>query len=97
MASGQNEMSVGFECKRKHQSSPLRQDDLPFPSGQELGVFGIPMDPGSFHALGETGGHDAAIDQEEIHMFGSFPQTEFEDQSINYLEQEAEAQRNQSL
>jgi hypothetical protein len=82
---------------RMQTEAPILSGKTTFPSGQELGVFGIPMDPGSFHALGETGGHDAAIDQAEIHMLGSFPQTEYEDQSINYLEQEAEVKRNQSL
>lgn len=81
---------------RMQTEAPILSGKTTFPSGQELGIFGTPMDPGSFHSLG-GGGYDAAIDQAEIHMFGSYPQTEYEDQTIDYLEQESLVKQNQAL
>ena len=61
-----------------------------------MGIFGVPKHPGAFHAI-EDGGFKPGLDQADIHPFESNPQTEYENNTIDVMESEAEVARNQGL
>ena len=75
---------------------PILSEPIDFPSGNTLGIFGVPKHPGAFHAI-EDGGFKPGLDQGDIHPFHSNPQTEYENNTIDVMESEAEVARNQGL
>lgn len=75
---------------------PILSEPIDFPSGETLGVFGVPKHPGAFHAI-EDGGFKPGVDQVDIHAFSSNPQTEYESNTVAVMESEAEVARSQGL
>lgn len=78
---------------RMQSEAPILSEKIDFASGQTLGIFGVPMHPGSF----ARDGHVPGLDQGDVHVFSSAPQTEFENSSIHILELQADLARTQSL
>lgn len=75
---------------------PILSEPIDFPSGNTLGVFGVPKHPGAYHAI-EDGGFKPGLDQGDIHPFHSNPQTEYENNTIDVMENEADVARTQGL
>ena len=82
---------------RMQVEAPILSGSTDFPSGQSLGVFGVPMHPGAYHAVGTSGGPRPGLDQADLHPLSAAPQTEFESAVIDKYETEAEVQRKQGL
>lgn len=96
IASTYQEWDTREESRARMQvQAPTLSDPIEFPSGKTLGVFGTPMGPGAYHSA--DGGHIPGLDQHEVHVFSTGPQTDYESTSVKLIDLNAEIDRTQTL
>ena len=76
--------------------APLLSAPIILPSGEPLGVYGIPMEPGAYHSQ-VGGGYVPGLDQKDVEIFSSEPHTEYELRNVDYADVSAELSRTQGL
>lgn len=71
-------------------------DPIIFPSGKQLGIYGTSLEDGAYSSL-TNGGPVGGLDQYDIELFSSQPQTDFELQELEHIDTTADMMREQAL
>ena len=75
---------------------PLRSAPIGLP-GAELGIFGVPMGQDEYHGMFDGAGHQPILDDHDVKVFHSDPNTEYEDDNNRLEDSKNEEMRMQAL
>jgi len=72
-------------------------DPIGLPGHEQLGIFGIPMGEGAYEGMYENSGHQPGLDDNDVHVFHSEPNTDFEMATIDMYDATTEEARVERL